>query len=144
MDRWLIERKLESLRRCLARVQEKCPPSAAELAQDLDAQDILVLNRTRAVQLCVDIALHLLSEQESPPPQSMGGAFEQLARLGLIPQELANRLKKAVGFRNVAVHSYQEIDWVIVHAIATRHLDDFKAFAAAVSKHLEPGAQARK
>ena len=28
-----------------------------------------------------------------------------------------------------AVHNYSAIDWAIVHAIATRHLGDFEAFA---------------
>ncbi len=42
-------------------------------------------------------------------------------------------MKKVVGFRNVAVHNYREIDWRVVHAIATRHLADFEAFARAVS-----------
>ncbi|HWU75333.1 MAG TPA: HepT-like ribonuclease domain-containing protein [Rhodanobacter sp.] len=37
--------------------------------------------------------------------------------------------RKAVGFRNLAVHSYSSIDWAIVHAIATRHLDDFARLA---------------
>ena len=113
------------------------PATPAELADDWDTQDILVLNLTRAVQLCVDIALHLLAEEESPPPETMGKVFERLAQLGIISNELAQRLKKAVGFRNIAVHSYEEIDWNIVHAIASRHLEDFGEFAAAVAKRLE-------
>jgi uncharacterized protein YutE (UPF0331/DUF86 family) len=48
---------------------------------------------------------------------------------------LAGRLKKAVGFRNIAVHSYEAINWQIVHTIAKRHLDDFSEFAKAVSDH---------
>ena len=76
MDRPLIEKKLESLRRCLVRIREKCPASAEALAQTPDAQDIVVLNLTRAVQLCVDIGLHVLSEQEAPPPETMGDTFD--------------------------------------------------------------------
>jgi hypothetical protein len=57
MDWDLIEQKLESLRRCIGRVRERCPESAAILSRDYDAQDILALNLTRAVQLCVDIAI---------------------------------------------------------------------------------------
>lgn len=41
-------------------------------------------------------------------------------------------MKKAVGFRNLAVHNYDAINWAIVYALATQHLDDFKAFARAV------------
>lgn len=65
----------------------------------------------------------------------MGQAFDQLDDAGLIPADLALRLKKSVGFRNIAVHNYSGIDWAIVHAIATRHLGDFEAFARAVSQN---------
>lgn len=43
-------------------------------------------------------------------------------------------MKKVVGFRNVAVHNYEAIDWQLVHAIATRHLDDFTRFASAIAE----------
>ena len=52
--------------------------------------------------------------------------------MGVISVDQAMRMKKAVGFRNIAVHNYEAIDWEITHAIATRHLSDFAAFAAAV------------
>jgi len=42
MDRLIVERKIDSLHRCLARVRTKCPPTAADLARDPDAQDIVV------------------------------------------------------------------------------------------------------
>lgn len=32
----------------------------------------------------------------------------------------------------IAVHNYVAIDWEITHAIATRHVNDFAEFAAAV------------
>ena len=54
MDREVIEHKLESLRRCLQRVADKCPPNPEMLERDPDLQDIIALNLTRAVQLCVD------------------------------------------------------------------------------------------
>lgn len=135
MDRNLIEEKLESLRRCLQRISFKCPAAAETLATDLDAQDIVTLNLTRAVQLSVDIAAHLIASREIPAPDTMGQAFDALAEAGLIPHELARRLKKAVGFRNLAVHDYCAINWHIVHAICRHSLEDFREFAVAVLKH---------
>jgi hypothetical protein len=44
MDWVLIEQKLESLRRSVRRVKEKCPENAAAIANNYDAQDILSLN----------------------------------------------------------------------------------------------------
>ncbi|MBK6854417.1 MAG: DUF86 domain-containing protein [Burkholderiales bacterium] len=137
MDRVVLERKLESLRRCLARVRTRRPATLTELVADVDAQDVLVLNLSRAVQLCVDMAAHLLSELELPPPSTMGETFSRLAEAAMIDPELAQALRKAVGFRNLAVHNYDEIDWAIVFAISTSHLGDFEQFARQVAARLD-------
>lgn len=136
MDRVLIEQKLESLRRCVARVAVKCPAGIETLASDADLQDIVVLNLTRAVQLCVDLGAHLIAETELPAPETMGQTFDLLSQAGVLEHDLAERMKRAVGFRNLAVHQYQAIDWAIVHAICVRHLQDFRAFAQAVAARL--------
>jgi uncharacterized protein YutE (UPF0331/DUF86 family) len=133
MDRQLIEEKLELLRRCVKRIEDKRPSSAEVLKADLDLQDIITANLTRAVQVCVDIAAHIIAEREVEAPDSMGKAFETLVRLKVIDSTLGERMMKAVGFRNIAIHNYQVIDWQIVHAICHKELDDFRKFAAAVS-----------
>jgi len=136
MDREVIEQKLESLRRCLRRVADKCPPDPETLGRDPDLQDIIALNLTRAVQLCVDIGAHLIAGKEVPPPATMGQTFDTLVQVGVIHEALAIRLKKAVGFRNIAVHNYEAIDWAIVHSIARHNLDDFAEFAKNVASGL--------
>lgn len=78
------------------------------LEADIDPQDVLVLNLGRAVQICVDLATNLLSGLPLPP---MGVAFERLAEAGILDPELSLRMRKAVGFRNIAVHAYDTIDW---------------------------------
>jgi uncharacterized protein YutE (UPF0331/DUF86 family) len=137
VDREVVEEKLESLRRCIHRVSEKCPADVETLSNDLDLQDILALNLSRAVQICVDIGAHLLAGLEVPPPDTMGQAFDVLAQAGVIPDALGKKLKKSVGFRNVAVHNYEAIDWAIVHAIALHHLDDFSEFARIIAAKLK-------
>ena len=133
MDRRLIDEKLESLRRCVERVRTRCPDDASELASDPDLQDIVSLNLTRAVQTCVDIAAIVISDSDLPAPDTMGGAFDALAELGVIDDALAGQMKSAVGFRNIAVHSYRRIDWEIVHRLCQDNVEDFRRFAAAVS-----------
>ena len=80
MDREVIAQKLESLRRCLKRVEEKCPSDSDTLAREPDLQDIITLNLTRAVQLCVDIGSHVIAEMEVSPPNTMGETFDILAQ----------------------------------------------------------------
>ena len=68
MDHVILAQKLESLRRCIQRVEEKTPSDVSQLIQDPDVQDILVLNLTRAVQLGVDIGSHVISESDEVAP----------------------------------------------------------------------------
>ncbi|WP_028491184.1 DUF86 domain-containing protein [Thioalkalivibrio sp. ALE19] len=137
MDQRVIEQKIETLRYCVERVARRCPGNPDELASDPDAQDIIALNLARAVQQCVDVGAHLLISSAYPPPDTMGETFERLAEAGVIDAALAERLRKAVGFRNIAVHNYERINWDIVHAVCSRHLDDFRDFARAVLTRLD-------
>jgi len=137
MDRVVVEQKLESLRRCLQRVQTKCPADADTLTADFDLQDIVSLNLSRAVQLCVDIGAHLIASTEALPPDTMGETFDTLTQTGVIDRELALKLKKAVGFRNIAMHHYDAINWIMVHSIVKTHLADFTAFAKAILSKLD-------
>jgi len=63
----------------------------------------------------------------------MGETFDLLATGGFVEAAVAQRLKRAVGFRNIAVHNYEVINWEIVHAISTSYLDDFRSSASAVN-----------
>lgn len=137
MDRDLIEAKLESLRRCIERIAAKTPASSEQLRRDPDLQDIIALNLQRAVQLSVDLAAHLIADTEARPPATMAENFILLQDLSIITPALAERMTKAVGFRNIAVHSYQSINWDIVYRICRHHLDDFRQFAKAVAHRVE-------
>ena len=136
MDREVVEQKLESLRRCLLRIESKCPSDSATLVADIDLQDIVSLNLSRAVQISVDIGAHLIAGMEVSPPDTMGQTFDLLAQEGVLNNELASSLKKAVGFRNIAVHSYESINWGMVHNIVKYHLADFSEFAKIVAMKL--------
>jgi len=130
MDRLVVEEKLESLRKCLLRIEGKCPQDVAQLVNDADVQDIITLNLTRAVQLSVDIAAHwVASVEEISVPNTMGGMFDALAQHGYLDGNIADRMRKSVGFRNVAVHQYEAIDWQVVYSICQHHLGDFTQFA---------------
>ena len=133
MDRQIVNEKLESLRRTLKRIETKCPDSLSQLQSDLDLQDIIVLNLTRAIQLCVDIGAHLIAGSDEQAPSNMGDTFNILEKMKVINPDISSSMKKAVGFRNVAVHGYDKLDLAIVHGIASNRLEDFKRYAKAIS-----------
>ena len=73
--------------------------------------------------------LDVLAEEDVAVPETMSDTFRRLQEAECIPSSLAGRLIKAVGFRNVAVHAYDDIDWAIVYTIITKHMDDFRQYA---------------
>ena len=128
----VIKTKLESLRKCLDRIESKRPETLEDLIQDIDVQDIIALNLERSVQLCVDIANHILSSLEDAPAMSMAESFERLSENEIISVELAGNLRRAVGFRNLSVHAYDKIDWHLVWKILEGDLKDLVRFLECV------------
>lgn len=127
----VVDARLRELSHRLQRVAAKKPGSLKLLATDEDLQDILARNLTLAIQAALDIAYHLCAAHEVLPATS-GDAFAQLATRGLIEHDLADRLVRAVGFRNVLVHEYTEVDWKIVMRVMRTDVRDLSAFGRAV------------
>lgn len=137
IDKTIIYSKIESLQRCINRIREKTPNNVKSLKEDWDIQDIIVLNLERAVQICVDIAAHIIAELDRKTPLTMADAFIDLQKADVVSMTTAKRLVKSVAFRNIAVRRYQEIDWDIVYAIVTLHLSDFKTFSGEIFRWLD-------
>ena len=128
MDKLILEKKIDSILRCLNRIRDRLPESESLFLKDYDAQDVVILNLTRAVQLSVDIATHILATTNQPVPATMAETFVYLERINIITPEIADKMKRSVGYRNVAVHNYDDIDLSITYDIAQQHLDDFRGF----------------
>src|SRR5439155_26789894 len=94
MDRDVINRKLESLRRCIARIESKRPIRPDVLRVNDDLQDIIALNLERAVQTCVDIAAHVISQTELPVPSTMGQVLRASQSCGSSPLRLRQACRK--------------------------------------------------
>lgn len=133
MPNEVLQQKLNSMARCLERLQFKMPSTAESLKSDPDLQDIILYNLKRLIERSVDCAMIVITEKRwLTVPQTMAESFEVLAQNQFIDRELANRLKKATGFRNLAVHEYDKINWNIVFHILQNQLADFRGFASKV------------
>ena len=55
--------------------------------------------------------------------------FTLLATANFLPTELAEKMKKMVGFRNIAVHEYQRLQLAITEYVITQRLDDFSEYS---------------
>ncbi len=120
--------KIESIEKCLNRIETKLGESGFDM-RDYDTQDVVVLNLQRACQQSIDLAMFLVSELALGIPKGSVEAFEKLLERGVITQETFKTMKGMVGFRNVAVHQYQQINYRIVEVVIREHLDDFRRYS---------------
>lgn len=121
--------KAETIERCVRRVREEHAGDEAHLRDDLTRQDSILLNLQRACEASIDLAMHLVRALRLGVPQESRDAFRLLVEAGYLERELGERLMRMVGFRNIAVHNYKDLDLNIVQSIITEHLGDFLDFA---------------
>ncbi len=121
--------KAAAIERAVGRVREEHASDDRNLLENQTRQDAIILNLQRACETSIDAAMHLVRVHRLGIPQETREAFELLLTAGLIDPGLADRMKKMVGFRNVAIREYQKLNLDIVRRIVADHLDDFLAFA---------------
>jgi uncharacterized protein YutE (UPF0331/DUF86 family) len=132
----VVLNKAAGIERCLTRVQEEFAGEDKNLFQNQTKQDAIVLNLQRACETAIDLAMYVVSQRKFGIPQDSRDAFALLETAGLLPHDLAVRMQRMVGFRNVAVHDYARLNLAVVKAIVTDHLDDFRGFSSAIVRAL--------
>ena len=124
--------KAASIERAVTRVREEHAGDDANLLANQTRQDAIILNLQRACESSIDAAMHLVRIHKLGIPQESRDAFELLEKAGRLDASLSDRMKRMVGFRNVAVHDYQRLNLDIVRSIVRERLDDFIEFSRVV------------
>jgi uncharacterized protein YutE (UPF0331/DUF86 family) len=137
VDPDVIARRLLSLSETLERLRAvRDQVNADLLAADPMLQAAVERWLQVAIEACIDLAYHIIADRGWAPPDSARGAFEQLAAQGLISSELAKRLGRAAGMRNILVHDYVRVDRDILIRGIGAALTDLPAFGAMVGSLL--------
>jgi uncharacterized protein YutE (UPF0331/DUF86 family) len=104
--------------------------------EDIDTQEIVLFNIQAAVQNCIDIAAHIISEEGFGVPGSTTEMFQTLGKNGYLNNNLTQKMVKAVGFRNLIVHEYGKIELELVYDIAQNDVNDLNEFLIAILKKI--------
>jgi uncharacterized protein YutE (UPF0331/DUF86 family) len=99
-------------------------------------QDAIAANLQRAAEQTIDLANHIIRKEKLGLPKDSRDSFEILVTAGIIPSVLAAKLKGMVGFRNILVHDYRELDLYIMKDVIEYRLDDLIRFTKDVPDHL--------
>ena len=89
-----------------------------------------------AIEACIDLAYHIISERCWKPADSARGAFLRLSEHGLLDAGLASRLGLAAGLRNLIVHEYAEVDLAVLSDAARDGLAELRQFGAVIGSLL--------
>lgn len=120
-DKDIVLAKANSIQRCLKRIKVVTKLNPVTL-DDLDTQDIFILNLQRAVQSAIDLATHIIASEGLGISDTIKGNFELLEKAGVIGKGLSKKMQSMVGFRNIAVHDYQNINVEILKTIPVFNL----------------------
>lgn len=131
MDDVLLN-KAEAIERCLRRIDEEYIGHEEELEYNFTRQDAIVLNIQRACEASIDAAMHIVRVEKLGIPQQSRDAFVMMQGADLLEEELASRMQKMVGFRNVAVHNYRALSLPVLRSVLDKHLGDFRGFSAQI------------
>lgn len=132
----IVARKLAALEHCIRRARNERDAAGDNFRNDFTRQDAAVLNVTRACESAIDLANMAIRKHRLGVPGDARESFALVARSGLIPSDLSFRLQRMVGFRNIAVHQYQDLDLDIVESVIREGLDDLLRFAEEIKTQL--------
>lgn len=119
--------KFESIERCINRINEEYENNPKNL-EDYRKMDSIILNLQRACELATDVAMYVVTTRKLGIPQTKKDAFVKLNENNLISDDMCSKMKGMVGFRNIAIHEYKEIDEDIVRDVIENHLGDITEF----------------
>jgi len=124
----VVLNKIQTIQRCLKRIREEYVGHEESFEENFTKQDSVILNLERASQASIDIATHIVKTRNLGLPNTSRELFDLLLEGHIITENISRQMQGMVGFRNIAVHDYQNLNIEIVVAIVEKHLGDFEGF----------------
>jgi uncharacterized protein YutE (UPF0331/DUF86 family) len=126
--------KAKVIERCVARARQEYAATQGHFSTDLTRQDAAVLNLQRACEAALDMAQRVISLQGWGIAETSKDLFTLLQRHSVISAAVAKTLTNMVGFRNLAVHDYEELNYDIVESIINKDCNDLLLFSEQMIK----------
>jgi uncharacterized protein YutE (UPF0331/DUF86 family) len=131
-DPALVAKKLATIETALSDLARLARPDRLE--SDLLQRRFVEHTLQIAIQAALDVALHVVADERLGEPRTNREVFALLAHGGWIVADLQESLARMVGFRNVLVHGYDDVDLSIVRDVLSARLGDLEAFVAAIRR----------
>lgn len=136
VDKTLINTLLGDLKDTLNKIK-RMDLTIDMILGDEDIQDLIDRRIQVAVEVCIDIASHIAAGMQLPRKEKAADVFLLLSENSIISSDTAKKMAGAVGLRNIIVHEYADLDYVIAYSDLNDKLEDLITFAKEISSFLD-------
>ena len=132
-----IHEKITEISSFLSELQEIVPPQYNTYLQSLMVKAACERYFKKIIIAMIDLSFMIIKYKKLRIPEDDNSAFESLAEEGIISGELALKLRKAKGMRNIMAHEYGEVDVKLVfQAVSSEIFFDTEEFLKAIKSVL--------
>jgi uncharacterized protein YutE (UPF0331/DUF86 family) len=137
VDRILLERILADIKANVAELRKSKDITWETYRTDVRTRRFVERTLHIAMEGCIDVAQHIISDEQMREPTSYRDTFAVLAENEILnPGDLA-KFEDMASFRNLLVHYYEKVDDSIVFDIFHNNLEDFDLFVDRIIRFLD-------
>lgn len=133
----VIENKVSSAKKYLNILEEYQHYTKEKIEQDITIKGAVERYLCLAIQATIDLSEAVISYKDFRKPTTLSESFVILGERKIIPNKLMTNMIKMVGFRNVVIYDYEEIDYDIVYDVLQNRLVDIVEFIDIVTKRMK-------
>jgi uncharacterized protein YutE (UPF0331/DUF86 family)/predicted nucleotidyltransferase len=144
IDRRVINERLEYIRSTLARLNRHRGLSLEEFLADEDGYRASLYDLQTCLEAIADIGNQIIAAMALRKPRDRRDIMAVLAKAGVIPKPLGERLGKAQAMRNIIVHGYLDIVLDEVYKVIQEGLGDIEEFCRDVISYVDRVTEGRQ
>lgn len=137
VDKTLILRKLSELEEYSGQLKEYANVTIEQYSRDWKVQRVVERTLQMMIEICVDVAGHIISDKGYRVPTTYADTFRVLYENGMLNKGLFETMEKIAKFRNIIVHHYDKVDTDIIIGILKKDLKDFSVYKDAIINTLK-------
>ncbi len=134
VDKEILKSRLSLLAEYITDLEEAQEIPVEEYLRDKVKRRFIERTLQLAIEACLDIGSHLISDLKLREPEKNRDIFIILAENGILTDKATENFTGLAGFRNVIVHDYARLDSEIVYRVLRRGIPDLKYFVKTVSE----------
>jgi uncharacterized protein YutE (UPF0331/DUF86 family) len=132
-----ITRMIRDLEASVQRLRKLQRYSYKEIEDDIEKFWAIEHGLQISIQSIIDIGNHIAAEIGENEIEEYADILNILEKHNVLPLEFAENIRGMIGFRNLLVHRYGDVDVKIVYDILQNRLYDFERFIGYIQSYFD-------